>query len=189
MVRPVGRAAIVLVAGQAGHHPAMRAQGVADLTFDQAEDQQGQADHGDQGGDPAVGLQEQGGDRERAFELAVAALDDVLALVPAENLRRSGLVRVQVGEQGVPAVSGGFGVDRSLIEMPGQRGSAGGVPGDHGTQIRLDAPSGGDRGNAGGDSAGRGVKPGPGRAHQPVKVFGGFGELARAGFGRASGAG
>ena len=62
----------------------MRAQGVADLTFDQAEDQQGQADHGDQGGDPAVGLQEQGGDRERAFELAVAALDDVLALVPAE---------------------------------------------------------------------------------------------------------
>ncbi len=30
----------------------------ADFAFDEAEDEQGQADHGDQGGDPAVGLQE-----------------------------------------------------------------------------------------------------------------------------------
>ena len=52
------------VTGQAGHHLAVGAQGVADLPFYQAEDQQGQADHGDQSGDAAVGLQEQRGDRE-----------------------------------------------------------------------------------------------------------------------------
>ena len=34
-----------LVAGQAGHGAAMGGQGLADLTFDEAEDQQGQADH------------------------------------------------------------------------------------------------------------------------------------------------
>ena len=39
------------VAGQAGHHLGVRGQCLADLPFDQAEDQQGQADHGDQGGD------------------------------------------------------------------------------------------------------------------------------------------
>jgi hypothetical protein len=88
------------------------AQGVADLPSGQAEDQQGQADHGDQGGDAAVGLQEQGGNRERAFELAVPAFDDMLALITAENLRRAGLVKVQVCQQGIPAAGGGPGVDR-----------------------------------------------------------------------------
>ena len=73
------------VAGQAGYHLAVGAQGFADLPLGQAEDQQGQADHGDQGSDAAVGLQEQGGDREGAFELAVAAFDGVLALVAAET--------------------------------------------------------------------------------------------------------
>src|SRR5271167_3011154 len=76
------------VAGQAGHHLAVGAQGDADLPFYQAEDQQGQADHGDQGGDAAVGLQEQGSDREGAFELPVAAFNDVLALVAAQDVRR-----------------------------------------------------------------------------------------------------
>src|ERR1035437_5666356 len=73
------------VAGQAGHHLAVGAQGVADLPFYQAEDQQGQADHRDQSGDATVGLQEQGSHREGTFELAVAAFDDVLALVAAED--------------------------------------------------------------------------------------------------------
>src|ERR1700751_2115381 len=67
------------VAGQAGHHLAVRGQRLADLPLDQAEDQQGQADHGDQGGDAPVELQEDGGDGEGAFELAVAAFDDMLA--------------------------------------------------------------------------------------------------------------
>src|ERR1035441_2558513 len=50
------------VAGQAVHLPAVGGQGLSDLPFDQAEDQQGQADHGDQRGDTAAGLEEQGGD-------------------------------------------------------------------------------------------------------------------------------
>ena len=128
MVLPVGRAGGA-VAGQAGHHPAVRGQGLADLPFDQAEDQQGQADHGDQGGDAAVGLQEQRGDREGAFELAVAAFDDVLALVAAEDLGRAGLAGLQVGQQRVPAVGGGLSVDRGLVEVPGQGGFAGGAGG------------------------------------------------------------
>src|SRR5713101_7849990 len=55
------------VAGQSGHRLAVGGQGFADLPSGQAEDQQGQADHGDQGGDAAVGLEEQGGDREGAL--------------------------------------------------------------------------------------------------------------------------
>ena len=47
----------------------------ADFAFDEAEDQQGQADHGDQSGDPSVAAQEDRCDGERAFELAVAAFD------------------------------------------------------------------------------------------------------------------
>src|SRR5207244_11940323 len=42
------------VAGQAGHHLAVRGRCLADLPLDQAEDQQGQADHGDQRGDAPV---------------------------------------------------------------------------------------------------------------------------------------
>src|ERR1035438_6943022 len=87
------------VAGQAGHHLAVGAQGVADLPFYQAEDQQGQADHRDQSGDASVGLEEQGSDREGAFEVAVAAFDDVLALVAAEDLFGAGLARGTGGQQ------------------------------------------------------------------------------------------
>src|SRR5208282_5117673 len=123
------------VAGQAGHHFAVGGQSVADLPFGQAEDQQGQADHGDQGGDAAVGLQEQGRDRQGAFELAVAAFNDVLALVAAEDLLRAGLAGLQVGQQRVPAVRGGFGVNRVLVEVPGQGGFAGRADGDGGAQV------------------------------------------------------
>ena len=58
--------------------------------------------------DAAVGLEEQGGDREGAFELAVAAFDDVLALVAAEDLLLAGRAGRQVGQQGIPAVGRGL---------------------------------------------------------------------------------
>ena len=108
------------VAGQAGHHLGVRGQCLADLPLGQAEDQQGQADHGDQGGDAPVEFQEDRGDGEGAFELAVAAFNDVLAFVAAEDPGRAGLAGRQVGQQRVPAVPGGFGVDRVLVEAPGQ---------------------------------------------------------------------
>src|SRR5713226_3462148 len=176
-----------LVAGQAGHHFAVGAQGVADLPFYQAEDQQGQADHGDQSGDAAVGLQEQGGHREGAFELAVTAFSDVLALVAAEDLFGAGLAGGKVGQQGVPAVGCGCSVDRGLVEVPRQDGLAGGVVGDCGAHEGPGAALCGDRFDAGGDGVRGGVEPGPGGAHQPVEVFGGAGEFAGAGFGRAGG--
>jgi hypothetical protein len=56
----------------------------SDGAFDQAEDEQGEADHGDQGLDPPVGLEEHRGDREWAFERRVAAFHDF----PARDLRR-----------------------------------------------------------------------------------------------------
>src|SRR5258708_40273409 len=78
------------VAGQAGHHLAVGAQGVADLPFYQAEDQQGQADHGDQSGDAAGGVQGQGGGREGAVELPGAAGGDVPAVVARGQLCAGG---------------------------------------------------------------------------------------------------
>jgi hypothetical protein len=88
---------------------------LADLPPGQAEDQQGQADHGDQGGDAPVEFQEERGDGEGAFELAVAAFDDMLAFVAAEDPGRAGLAGRQVGQQRVPAVPGGFSVDSILV--------------------------------------------------------------------------
>lgn len=50
-----------------------------DLAFYQAEDEQGEADHGDQGGDAPVVFQEQRGDGEGALERGVAAFDRFLS--------------------------------------------------------------------------------------------------------------
>ncbi|MDQ1012174.1 hypothetical protein QFZ82_006659 [Streptomyces sp. V4I23] len=97
-------------------------RGLADLALDQGEDQQGQADHGDQGGDAAVVLQEHRRDREGALDVAVSALDGALALIVQQDLGGGGLVGGQVGQQRVPAVDGRFGVDGSLVEGPGQGG-------------------------------------------------------------------
>ena len=68
-----------------------------DLTFYQAEDEQGQADHGDQGGDAPVVLQEEGGDGEGAFERRVAASDRVLSFAGEEYPGGVGLAGIQVG--------------------------------------------------------------------------------------------
>jgi hypothetical protein len=68
-------------AGQAGGWQ----EGSPYFPFDEAEDEQGQADDGDQGGDALVVVQEYGGDCEGAFEVAVAALDGGLAFVADED--------------------------------------------------------------------------------------------------------
>ncbi|GAA1912468.1 hypothetical protein GCM10009753_50520 [Streptantibioticus ferralitis] len=80
------------VVGVEAAHGLVGAQGPADLPFDQAEHEQGQADHADQGLDAPVVLQEDRGDRERALEVVVAALEDGLALVAQENLFGAGLL-------------------------------------------------------------------------------------------------
>src|ERR1019366_3976530 len=63
---------------------------------------------------------------ERSLEVAVPALDGFLGLV-AQQHRGCGLGGVKVGEQGVPAVGGGFGVDGGLAGPPGEGGFAGGA--------------------------------------------------------------
>ena len=110
------------------------------LAFDQAEDEQGQADHVDEGVDPLVGVQEHRRDRERALERAVAPFGDLLALVAGEYLGGADGVG-QVRQQGVPAVGGGLGVEGGLVEMPGQDwfpGSLGIVPGQGPDSYRPD---------------------------------------------------
>jgi hypothetical protein len=52
---------------------ALVGEALSDLAFYQAEDEQGQADDGDQGGDAPVVLAEQGGDGEGSSEGGVAA--------------------------------------------------------------------------------------------------------------------
>ncbi|MER6367087.1 hypothetical protein ABT255_01685 [Streptomyces mirabilis] len=78
-------------------HGLIAAQSLADLAFDEAEHQQGQADHGDQGGDAPVVVQEDRGHGGRALEVAVAALDHRPALVAQEDVSR-GRVPAEVRE-------------------------------------------------------------------------------------------
>ena len=58
----------------------------AGLGFDQSEDQQGDADDADEGVDAVVVVQEDRADLEGLLEVAVAALDDLLVFVEAEDL-------------------------------------------------------------------------------------------------------
>jgi hypothetical protein len=50
----------------------------------------------------------------------VAVLDGFLSFVQEEYLGGVGLAGVQVGQQCVPAVGGGFGVDGLLVEVPAE---------------------------------------------------------------------
>jgi hypothetical protein len=73
---PAGRTYPSATGVDAGHCPvAVLVQRPPHLPFDQAENQQGQADHLDQGCDAPVVLDEDRGDGQRSFEVAVAALD------------------------------------------------------------------------------------------------------------------
>jgi hypothetical protein len=67
-------------------------------SFSEAEDEQGQADHGDQCGDPPVVLHEHGGHGQWSFEIAVAAFDDLLAFVADQDLPGVGVDGVEVGQ-------------------------------------------------------------------------------------------
>ncbi|MFG2887575.1 hypothetical protein ACGFYV_35745 [Streptomyces sp. NPDC048297] len=88
---PSGRPHSAVVRVEPGHG-LLRPQGPSDLAFDQAEDQQGQADHLDQCGSTPVVLDEDRGDRERPLEVRVAALDRALALVLDQDLGGCGLL-------------------------------------------------------------------------------------------------
>ena len=131
---------------------ALFGEAASDLAFYQAEDEQGEADDGDQGGDAAVVLAEEGGDGERSFERGVAAFDCFLSFVEQEDLGGVGVAGVQVGEQGVPAVGGGLGVDRLLVEVPGEGGFAGAGTGSGlCLQVGADPALAGDDRDPGGD--------------------------------------
>jgi hypothetical protein len=124
---------------------ALFGEAVPDLAFYQAEDEQGQADDGDQSGDAPVVLAEQGSDGEGAFERGVAAFYCFLPLVEDQDLGGGSLVGVQIGEQGIPAVGGGLGVDRLLVECPGEGGFAGaGIGARLCLQVGAGPPAGGD---------------------------------------------
>src|SRR5207244_8786579 len=124
--------------------------GEADVAFDEAEDEQGQADDGDESGDAPVVLEVHGGDGQRSFEVPVAPLDRFLALVAAQDFGGVGLGRVEVGQQGVPAVGGCLGVDGGLIEGPHQGRLALVVARDVGSEVGFVSEVSGDLGDSGG---------------------------------------
>ena len=96
------------------------------LGLDQAEDQQREADDAGQRVDAVVVVQEDRADLERLLVVAVAALDDLLALVELEHAvgaQASG----QVGRECVDAVGGRGGGDRVVVALEAQRGSPGAV--------------------------------------------------------------
>jgi hypothetical protein len=153
---------------------ALRGQGVPYLAFDQAEDEQGQADDGDQRSDAAVVLQVQGGHGQWSLERRVAAFDRFLTLVQAQDLFGVGLVGRKVGQKRVPAVCGALALDRVLVEVPGQGGSAGDrVGAGLGVQVGGHPPIAGDRRQAGGDLGGGGIVTSAQTAFQPLQVIAG----------------
>src|SRR6266540_3962497 len=78
-----GGAAFAEQAGQLG----VGAEGAAQVGFDEAEDEQGDADDGDQRGDAVVVVQEDRADLEGLFEIAVALLHDPLVFVEAQHVQ------------------------------------------------------------------------------------------------------
>src|SRR5438552_9255059 len=154
--------------GVEADHGALWGDGEADLAFDEAEDEQGQADDGDESGDAPVVLEVHGGDGQRSFEVPVASLDRFLALVAAQDFGGVGLGRVEVGQQGVPAVGGGLGVDGGLIEGPHQGRLGLVVAADVGLQVGLDFAVSADLGDPGGDCVGVGVVA---AAQSPLEPF------------------
>jgi hypothetical protein len=123
----------------------------AGFTFDEAVDEQGEADDADEGGDAPVGVEEHRRDGERSFEVVVAAFAGAgLVLVPGQHLR-GGEGRGQVGQQCVPAVGSGFGIDGVGVEVPVQRRPPVLVGADGGVQVVADAAVAGDGVDPGGD--------------------------------------
>ena len=76
-----------------------------------------------------------------------------LVLVAGQGLR-GGDGRGQVGQQCVPAVGGGLGVDGVLVEVPVQGRPSVGVGADGRAQVVTDAPLAGDGVDPGGDRLG-----------------------------------
>src|SRR2546426_869779 len=85
---------------------------------------------------------EAGGDGEGSFEVAVAAFDDFLAFVTGQDFGGVDGGGVEVGEQAVPAVGGGFGVEGGLVEPPAQGRFAGRVDADLAAQVVADSSFG-----------------------------------------------
>ena len=91
----------------------------AGLGFDQAEDEERDSDDADQRVDAVVVVQEDRADLEGLFHVAVAAFDDLLVLVEAEDLA-GGDPAGEVRRERVDPVERGGRVDRVVVALPGQ---------------------------------------------------------------------
>ena len=102
-------------------------RGRAQVGFDEAVDEQGDADDGDERVDAVVVVQEDRAHVQGLFEVAVALFDDPLVFVDVEYVERgeclSGRVG-QVGGQGVEPVEGDALVMASRVAVPGDGGFA-----------------------------------------------------------------
>ena len=96
----------------------------AEFGLDQSEDQQRDPDDAGQRVDAVVVVQEDRADFEGLFVVAVAALDDLLAFVVAQQLPGGQPRAGEVGRQRVEPVGLGGGGDRVVVARPGERGLA-----------------------------------------------------------------
>src|SRR6266536_6234310 len=119
-----------------------RGQAAAYLAFDQPVEQQREADDGDEGGDATIAVQEDGAHGERPLEVGEAALDEVLALVGAEELVcGEGVV---VADEAVAAVEQ-LGLGEGLLVDAGVRLRPAVLLGDRESQEAIDAAALEDR--------------------------------------------
>ena len=122
MLRPVG-----LAARPSGSRPgscSSSPSASAELGLDQPEDQQRDPDDAGERVDAVVVVQEDRADLERLLVVAVAALDDLLALVELEHAV-GGQASGEVGRERVDAVGARGGGDRVVVAGEGQRGASG----------------------------------------------------------------
>src|SRR5205823_6239874 len=99
-------------------------QALAELRFDEPEDEQRDPDDRDQGMDALVFVQEDWPHPQGLLEVAVAALDDLLALVAVKDRVGAQAPVGEVGGERVDAVgSGGLG-DLLLAALPADRRAA-----------------------------------------------------------------
>ena len=166
-------------------------EAVSGLAFDQAEDEQGQADDGDQRVDAAVVLQVQVGDGERAFECLVAAFDRFLSLVVAQDLFGVGLVSGSrlVSSAYQPSVAASASIAAwSKCQVRVGLPVSGSVPVSCG-QVGRHPAGAADCGDPVGDRLARRVVAAAQAAFQPSQIITGPVEFLGPGGGRGLGAG
>ena len=131
------------VLGQQAGEQLVGAERFTEFGFDQSEDQQRDPDDAGERVDAVVVVQEDWADFECLLVVAVAALDDLLAFVVAQEVPGGQPGAGEVGRERVDPVRSGGGGDRFLVACEGECGLAvagGGGGADQALDVGCDDP-------------------------------------------------